>query len=707
MALRDYRGSARSTYTTVALGPNDMLIQTEGLTGWPDGDPGPFFVVINRQKSNEEKILCVSHNGTDLVVVPLEDGQSGRGADETAPQNHAVGSVVEHIITATDAREANLHVNDHTAHIDQGPSGDRPETDLFPGQMYYDTETEILWIWSANGYWHASTAHPQLLENLDMQNQYRIVNLVDPVDAQDGVTKSYLEGRIPELTGDDVELAKAWAIKMDGTVDGTDYSSKYHATNAASDAADAAASELAAAGSATLAGQYAASTAALWEDFDKRYLGAKPNAPTTDNEGLPLETGALYFNTTDSQMYVWDGSQWIVASSAAINTFDQFEWTATAGQTVFTTPKDMNPTMLQVYVNGVMVSKTDYTAAVRSVTLLEPAMAGDLVQVHSFQEATILSSVITSQDVDYVKVLPFEAWPVPDPDDRTLYVVLPEPGEDYGTLWLGSIQIGGAGGSGGLEGSPPAPIKVVWESDDPANSGYRKLTWESGGMGDAGPTIGYGVLPANEAAKQTTIDQGGDQKNLWAIITGTEPGVVYEYEVFAANLAGPGERAASPPREFPGPAAPTNVRSTADAFVLTWDHNGQSQIASDGAVTNYEVDQNVLTRISTTINVSGKTATLDPNDYSPGQNYKFRVRAQSLSGWGEWSEEFVREFQVPPAPTNVRVVGTTLMWDYDDIDTGPVTEWHLDQSHPAQSSPPNGGTPETVTDGTFGPVTTV
>jgi hypothetical protein len=312
MALRDYRGSARSTYTTVALGPNDMLIQTEGLTGWPDGDPGPFFVVINRQKSNEEKILCVSHNGTDLVVVPLEDGASGRGADETAPQNHAVGSVVEHIITATDAREANLHVNDHTAHIDQGPSAERPETDLFPGQMYYDTETEILWIWSANGYWHASTAHPQLLEDLDMQNEYRIVNLVDPVDDQDGVTKSYLEGRIPELTGDDVELAKAWAIKMDGTVDGTDYSSKWHATEAKSDAADAAASQEAAAESALAAAASASATAALWEDFDKRYLGAHPSAPTEGNPDpndpdaprAPLEPGALYFNTTDSNMYV-------------------------------------------------------------------------------------------------------------------------------------------------------------------------------------------------------------------------------------------------------------------------------------------------------------------------------------------------------------------------------------------------------------------
>ena len=529
-----------------------------------------------------------------------------------------------------------------------------------------------------------------------------MVNLVDPVDPQDAATKSWVEQTAGDITSGDAQLAKDWAIKMDGPVEADEYSSKYHATNAAEDAADAAASEQAAAGSAVLAGQYAASTAALWEDFDKRYLGAKPNAPTTDNGGLPLETGALYFNTTDSSMYVWDGSQWIVASSAAINTFDQYEWTATAGQTVFTTNKDMNPSMLQVYVNGVAISKTDYTADKRSVTLADPANAGDLVQVHAFQEAAILSNIITSNDVDYVKVLPFDSWPVADPDDRTLYVVLPEAGKDYGTLWLGDVQIGGAGGGGGLEGSPPPPVNVRWESDDPAVASYRKLMWDSGGMGDAGPTIGYGVLPANDAAKTTTITQI-DNQTMNATITGTEPGIEYAYKVFAANLAGPGETTDAVTREFPGPIAPTNVRSTADAFVLTWDHSAQSQIVEDGAVTNYEVDQNVNTRIAVTIDVAGKTATLDPNDYTPDQNYKFRVRAESVSGWGEWSDEFVRDFAAPPAPTNVRVEGTTLLWDYDDVDTGPVTQWDFDQTHPAMSSP-DSGDPETVTDGVFGTV---
>ena len=46
------------------------------------------------------------------------------------------------------------------------------------------------------------------------------------------------------------------------------------------------------------------------EEFQSLYLGAKTVAPTTDNEGNPLIQGALYFNTTDGEMYVWAGSAW-------------------------------------------------------------------------------------------------------------------------------------------------------------------------------------------------------------------------------------------------------------------------------------------------------------------------------------------------------------------------------------------------------------
>jgi hypothetical protein len=66
---------------------------------------------------------------------------------------------------------------------------------------------------------------------------------------------------------------------------------------------EAAASQTAAESSATAA-------AAAYDSFDDRYLGAKSSNPTVDNDGNALLTGALYWNTTSSEMRVYSGSAW-------------------------------------------------------------------------------------------------------------------------------------------------------------------------------------------------------------------------------------------------------------------------------------------------------------------------------------------------------------------------------------------------------------
>lgn len=48
-----------------------------------------------------------------------------------------------------------------------------------------------------------------------------------------------------------------------------------------------------------------------WLEFNALYLGAFAVAPTVDNEGDPLQEGALYFNTISNQMFVWQGGSWI------------------------------------------------------------------------------------------------------------------------------------------------------------------------------------------------------------------------------------------------------------------------------------------------------------------------------------------------------------------------------------------------------------
>jgi len=64
--------------------------------------------------------------------------------------------------------------------------------------------------------------------------------------------------------------------------------------------------------------------AASYDSFDDRYLGSKSSAPTLDNDGDALLTGALYWNSTSSFMKVWSGSAWVDISTAGSQTANTF-----------------------------------------------------------------------------------------------------------------------------------------------------------------------------------------------------------------------------------------------------------------------------------------------------------------------------------------------------------------------------------------------
>ena len=110
---REYVGGAQSARLTSGLGGTalDLTISCNDLTNWPTGTGGtPFYVVIDRGTASEEKILCSSRSGNTLTV--YDDGITvGRGADDTSITAHSSNAVIEHVFTATDADEANAHLN--------------------------------------------------------------------------------------------------------------------------------------------------------------------------------------------------------------------------------------------------------------------------------------------------------------------------------------------------------------------------------------------------------------------------------------------------------------------------------------------------------------------------------------------------------------------------------------------------------------------
>jgi hypothetical protein len=177
------------------------------------------------------------------------------------------------------------------------------------------------------------------------------------------------------------------------------------ATNAATSAASAATSATAAATSATSAAASATSAADSFDSFDDRYLGAKATAPTVDNDGNALLTGALYWNTAVNKMYVWSGSVWAEISSSA--DIIAYKYTVAGGATSVSGADDNGLTLTytvgkeQVYINGVLqVRGSDYTATTgSSITGMAAMLADDIVTVLAFT-AFVVANTYTQAEAD-------------------------------------------------------------------------------------------------------------------------------------------------------------------------------------------------------------------------------------------------------------------------------------------------------------------
>ena len=172
------------------------------------------------------------------------------------------------------------------------------------------------------------------------------------------------------------------------------------ATNAATSATAAASSATAAAASQTSAAASAASAASAFDNFDDTYLGSFSSNPSTDNDGDALVAGALYFNSTANEMRVYDGANWIAATSAGNVSLILYEYTATSNQTTFSGSDDNSATLsytvdnLQVVMNGVILDPSDYTATSgTSVVLAAGAAANDLINIYAFKSFTTADMV--------------------------------------------------------------------------------------------------------------------------------------------------------------------------------------------------------------------------------------------------------------------------------------------------------------------------
>jgi hypothetical protein len=247
-------------------------------------------------------------------------------------------------------------------------------------------------------------------------NSQKVTSLATPTDNADAATKLYVDTKVADLVNSapstlDTLGEIATAIEAGGTV----YESFVLKTGSTMTGnltlAGAPSSNLHAAtklyvddvaGSATAAAASAAAAATTYDNFDDRYLGAKASAPSVDNDGDALVTGAIYWNSSSNQMYAWTGSAWGSISSTA--DIYRFRYTAAGGETTISGTDDNGLTLSyivgkeQVYLNGVLLARTsDYTASNgSSITSLSALAASDIVEIITFTAFELADSIARS-----------------------------------------------------------------------------------------------------------------------------------------------------------------------------------------------------------------------------------------------------------------------------------------------------------------------
>ena len=248
-------------------------------------------------------------------------------------------------------------------------------------------------------------------------NSQKVTSLATPTDNADAATKLYVDTKVADLVNSapstlDTLGEIATAIQAGGTVydsfvlksgstmtgaltlSGAPSSNLHAATKAYVDSV---------AGSTAAAEAAAVAAAASYDSFDDRYLGAKSSAPSVDNDGNALITGAIYWNSVSNAMFAWTGSAWGSISSTA--DIYRYRYTASGGETSESGPDDNGLTLSyivgkeQVYLNGVLLARsTDYVATNgTSIASLAALTAGDILEIITFtpfEVANVLSPTL-------------------------------------------------------------------------------------------------------------------------------------------------------------------------------------------------------------------------------------------------------------------------------------------------------------------------
>ena len=143
------------------------------------------------------------------------------------------------------------------------------------------------------------------------------------VESTDYSSKAWAIGGTGVTDASGAGPAKDWAVETTGQVDGTEYSAKEYAVGTQTRGTTGSAKDWATYTAGTVDGSgysakyWAEQAAASADNFDDTYLGPKSADPTVDNDGDALNAGDLYYSTSSNTLRVYDGAAW---NDAAVST---------------------------------------------------------------------------------------------------------------------------------------------------------------------------------------------------------------------------------------------------------------------------------------------------------------------------------------------------------------------------------------------------
>lgn len=230
-------------------------------------------------------------------------------------------------------------------------------------------------------------------------------------------------------------------------------------------------------GSIANVNEVAANLADVNNFADTYSIGATaPESPTT---------GDLWFDTASATMKVYDGTGFVNAGSSVSGVASSVEYTATEGQTSFAATYDAGA--VDVYLNGVLLAVSDYTATDGSNIVLDTgASAGDTVYIQAF--GTFALADHYTKVASDARFMPIDAVTLPDQTGHSgQFLTTDGTTADWATVDALPTQTGYAGkflttdGTNASWADTGAAEDIFWENGTTITSDYTITSGKNAG----------------------------------------------------------------------------------------------------------------------------------------------------------------------------------------------------------------------------------